>query len=616
MTGRNPVVKVAKWLAAFTALVIAFGPPLGFLYFGYRLESTAIETRTDLLSLQLTQLINANPDYWQFETIRLDELLKNSDLGGADGSDRHRVFGATSDLVTETRGSNFSDGWPTVTHRKALFDYGAPVGTIEITESLKALYLKAASIGVLSLIVGTLVFLGLRILPVRSLQRAWDRIAFLASHDAMTRLPNRVLFMDRLTTAIAGASRRGQALTVHSLDIDHFKDINDTLGHAAGDTLLRQFVARVSGCLRQGDTLARLSGDEFAIIQTGTNDAEAAVNLAKRVIAAVEQPFDINGQEAIVGISIGMAMTGADGHSDPQQLLKQADLALYKSKGNGRNTYHFFEEEMDAELQSRKALEVDLRKALHAEDFRLFYQPQIDLASQRIVGLEALLRWHHPVRGDVPPEEFIRVAEGTGLIIPLSEWVLRTACREALPWAPLSVAVNLSPLQFQQRGLVAMVERALAETGLPASRLELEITEEILLNDTEHTLDVLNRLRALGVRIAMDDFGIGYSSLGYLRRFPFDKIKIDRSFVADLNNSSDAQAIVRAIIGLSQALNIHINAEGVETLEQANQLMADGCQEVQGFLYGAPMSNTAISDLVTSLGILSGADDPALKAAS
>ena len=269
---------------------------------------------------------------------------------------------------------------------------------------------------------------------------------------------------------------------------------------------------------------------------------------------------------------------------------------------------------MDAELQERMSLEIDLRKAIREQQLMLYYQPQVDLASQHIIGLEALLRWHHPTRGDIPPPDFLRVAESTGLIFPLSEWVLKTACTEAAAWAPLRVAVNLSPTQFQQKGLIATVEGALRESGLPADRLELEITEEILLTDTERTLEVLNGLKRLGVHIVMDDFGIGYSSLGYLRRFPFDKIKIARSFIADLNTSHDAQAIVRAIIGLSQALNIHINAEGVETPEQADRLRAEGCHEVQGFLYGAPMTKTVIDEIVRRTGSLKDAA-PTLAAA-
>jgi EAL domain-containing protein (putative c-di-GMP-specific phosphodiesterase class I) len=279
-----------------------------------------------------------------------------------------------------------------------------------------------------------------------------------------------------------------------------------------------------------------------------------------------------------------------------------ADLALYKSKNSGRGTYHFFLEDMDAALQARKALEIDLRKALREKQLTVAYQPQVDLVTQRIIGLEALVRWHHPERGEVPPSEFIPVAESTGLIRALSEWVLRTACADAVKWAPLRVAVNLSPSQLQQKNIVEMVEQALHQSGLPAERLELEITEEVLISDTKRTLDILNAFNRMGVRIAMDDFGTGYSSLAYLRRFPFDKIKIDRAFVSDVDRSSDARAIVRAIIGLSHALSIHINAEGVETIEQARTLLAEGCEEVQGYLYGHALGREEIDALLAETG--------------
>ena len=610
--GNGPVVRAAKWLAAITALAISLGPPLGYLYFGYRLEQTAIETRADLLAYQVSRLISGNPDYWQFETVRIGEMLRGA--GDSSPDDRHRLNGIDGSAIGESVAAGFTTAWPLLTAHQDLFDYGETVGTVEIAHSLKGLLLRAAWIAFASIIAGVLVYFGLRILPLRSLERAWSRIAFLASHDDLTRLPNRVLFLDRLQTALAGASRKGHAITVHSLDLDHFKAVNDTLGHAAGDMLLGLAAKRMEGCLRQGDTLARLSGDEFAIIQDGTDRPETATRLAQRIIAEMEKPFDLAGQEALIGVSIGMAMVKPDNAAPADELLKHADLALYKSKTNGRGTYHFFEDTMDAELQERMALEIDLRKAIREQQFKLYYQPQVDLASQRIIGLEALIRWHHPVRGDVPPPDFIHVAESTGLIFPLSEWVLKTACTEAVGWTPLRVAVNLSPTLFQQKGLIATVDAALRDSGLAADRLELEITEEVLLTDTERTLEVLNGLKHLGVHIVMDDFGIGYSSLGYLRRFPFDKIKIDRSFVADLDTSHDAQAIVRAIIGLSHALNIHINAEGVETLEQADRLRADGCHEVQGFLYGAPMAKAMIDEIVRRTGSIEGAA-PELAAA-
>jgi diguanylate cyclase (GGDEF)-like protein len=609
LSGDGPLVRAAKWLAAVTALVVAFGTPAGYLYFGYLQEGVAATAEIEIQARQISRLISGNPDYWQFEEIRISEFLQHSDSGHS--KDFHRVLARSGKVVAQYPDPAPIFDWPVLRRQQPLFDYGEPVGRIEVTHSLEGLYSNTALIAIFSVLAGLLILWGLRVLPLRALKRAWDRVAYLASHDALTGLPNRTLFLDRLEHVLVNAPRRDQAVTVHSLDLDHFKDVNDTLGHAAGDAVLRQVADRMQAALRQGDTLARFGGDEFAIIQSDTEKPETAATLAERIIAEVSKPYNIDGQEALLGASIGMATYTPDNPVDAKQLLKNADLALYNSKSDGRGTYHFFHEEMDTELRDRKKLEMDLRRALREEQFELHYQPQVDLTSQRIIGLEALIRWRHPERGNVSPPEFLPVAESSGLIRPISEWVLFTACREAVKWAPLRIAVNLSPSQFQQRDFVAIVERALAQSGLPANRLELEITEVVLITDTTRTLGVLNALRQLGIHIAMDDFGTGYSSLGYLRRFPFDKIKIDRSFISDLDNDGDAQAIVRAIIGLSRALSIHINAEGVETLEQAQALLKEGCEEVQGYLYGKPMPPKDINELLIRSGVLSAPADAA-----
>ena len=601
-TGNRPVIVLAKWLAAVAALAISLGAPAGYLYFGYQQATGSLSAESFLMAQQITQLINSNPDYWQFETIRIEEMIgrHHHDSGGDD----HRVVSNSGKLIAESSTIAPGSPWPTVTRQETLHDYGVAVGHLDITYSLENLYKVALLVAVFSCIAGLLIYWGLRVLPLRSLERAWNRLSFLASHDALTGLPNRVLFIDRLEQSLSRTRRNDQIVTVHSIDLDHFKDVNDTLGHAAGDDLLRQAAERMKACVREQDTIARLSGDEFAIIQDDSENATAAATLAARVIDTLSAPFDLNGQEAIIAASVGMASIAPGAQIGADQLLKNADLALYKSKTSGRGTYHFFEEKMDIELQRRKALEIDLRKALREKQFSLAYQPQIDLATQRIIGVETLLRWHHPERGDVPPAEFIPVAESSGLILLLTEWILHAACKEAASWAPLRVAVNLSPEQFTHRDLVGTVESALRQSGMPASRLELEITEEVLIKDTERTLAVLNTLKSLGVHIAMDDFGTGYSSLGYLRRFPFDKIKIDRSFIADLGSSRDAQAIVRAIIGLGRALGIHVNAEGVETEEQATALQSEGCEEVQGYFYGTPMAKANVEELLKRMGAI------------
>jgi diguanylate cyclase (GGDEF)-like protein len=598
--GDGPFVSLAKMLAVVLALAISIGFPAGYLYFGYERERATINGELELQAQRISQLIGANPEYWQFETHRIGELIRRR--GESQERHLHRVLDKNGELVAQSPDAAPVFTWPPLRAEKTLYDYGQPVGTLQMTHSLQAFYERGMLVTVLAALGGLLAYVGFRFLPLRSLQRAWDRIAYLASHDALTGLPNRVLFLDRLEHVLAAAPRQSNVVTVHSLDLDYFKDVNDTLGHAAGDTLLKLAAERMQACLRQGDTLARLAGDEFAIIQNGTEKPATAEILAKRIIAELSRPFDLNGHDAVVGVSIGMATFSPDQPISPDHLLMNADLALYKSKNSGRGTYHFFLEDMDAALQARKALEIDLRKALREKQLTVAYQPQVDLVTQRIIGLEALVRWHHPERGEVPPSEFIPVAESTGLIRALSEWVLRTACADAVKWAPLRVAVNLSPSQLQQKNIVEMVEQALHQSGLPAERLELEITEEVLISDTKRTLDILNAFNRMGVRIAMDDFGTGYSSLAYLRRFPFDKIKIDRAFVSDVDRSSDARAIVRAIIGLSHALSIHINAEGVETIEQARTLLAEGCEEVQGYLYGHALGREEIDALLAETG--------------
>ena len=419
-----------------------------------------------------------------------------------------------------------------------------------------------------------------------------ERTAHLATHDGLTGLPNRALFRDRLTRALAEAHREGDSVAVLYLDLDRFKEVNDSLGHAAGDSLLVQVAARLKGSLRESDTLARLGGDEFAVVQRSDSQPGDAEALSLRIIEALRVPFDLNGHQASIGVSVGVAARSGEGAAiDPGVLLQEADAALYRSKEEGRGTFRFFQEEMNRRLQQRKALAADLRRAFTEGQFRLHFQPQVAMGGRELVGAEALLRWHHPERGDVRPDEFIPFAEETGLIIPIGEWVLRAACSQAVAWPELKrIAVNVSPAQFRQAGFVEKVRAALHDSGLVPSRLELEITESILLSDTEEMLLILADLRALGVSIAMDDFGTGYSSLGYLRKFRFDKIKIDRSFVRGLAAGSDSEAIIRAVLGMSQALGIRSNAEGVEEEVQVDMLRRAGCDEAQGFLFGRPMS--------------------------
>ena len=439
--------------------------------------------------------------------------------------------------------------------------------------------------------------LGAIVRSLRVFQHNVARIAFLAHHDALTGLPNRRLFHDRLELALAH-SGRGVGLAVLCLDLDRFKAVNDTLGHPVGDKLLQQVAHRLSACLREGDTLARLSGDEFAVLQIGLGRPEDAALLAQRIVRAVGEPYEVESHRVVTGASIGIAVTPRDG-SSVDALLRNADTALYRAKAEGRGIYRFFEQEMNAELQARRVLELDIRRAIDEAQFDIHYQPLINLASRRISGFEALLRWPHPERGMVPPAEFIPIAEDTGLIITLGAWVIREACSQAAAWPDhLKIAINLSPAQFRNEDLVGTVHQALVASGLEPSRLELEITESVLLQPDDPNLMTLHRLRQMGVRISMDDFGTGYSSLSYLRSFPFDKIKIDRSFVQGLSLDGGSVAIIRAVTGLSRSLGITTTAEGVETDEQLHCLVREGCHEVQGFLFSRPVPAGRVLELL------------------
>jgi diguanylate cyclase (GGDEF)-like protein len=419
-------------------------------------------------------------------------------------------------------------------------------------------------------------------------REAEAQIAHMAHHDALTGLPNRVLLRERLDAALAYAER-GRRIAVLYLDLDHFKSINDTLGHGIGDELLKAVAGRLRGCLRETDTVARLGGDEFAIIQSEIASPSDVASLATRIRDALTLPYELGGHQVPTDVSIGISLA-PDDTLDPDQLLKNADMALYRSKAEGRGTYRFFEPQMDERVHARRALELDLRNAIANREFELYFQPLVNLERHAISACEALLRWHHPTRGMVSPVEFIPVAEETGLINQIGEWVLRQACREAASWpADIAVAVNLSPVQFKNHNLALLIISALGESGLPARRLELEITETVLLQNSEATLATLHRLRDLGVRIAMDDFGTGYSSLSYLRSFPFDKIKIDRSFIHDIGDKDESGAIVQAVTSLASRLNIETTAEGVETQAQLQMVQLLGCTEMQGYLYSRPV---------------------------
>jgi diguanylate cyclase (GGDEF)-like protein len=429
-------------------------------------------------------------------------------------------------------------------------------------------------------------------------RRAEAQIAHMALHDPLTDLPNRVLFRERLESALHRVSR-GEPCAVLCLDLDQFKGVNDTLGHPVGDTLLKAVADRLRRLVRPTDTIARLGGDEFAIVQSSVEHPAAATALATRLLRELGTPFEVAGHQIIIGVSIGIALAPGDG-SDPDILLKSADIALYQSKSDGRNRFRYFKPEMDTLMQARRELERDLRVAISVNEFELYFQPLVSLKEGRITGFEALLRWNSPTRGLVSPADFIPIAEEVGLIIQIGEWVLHAACREAATWPePLKVAVNISTTQFSGGNLVQTVAHALEESGLDSARLELEITESAMIQDLDTALSLLHRIKKLGVSISMDDFGTGYSSLGHMRSFPFDKIKIDQSFVREIGKKAESTAIIRAVTGMCDSLGITVTAEGVENLQQLDLLRAERCTEIQGHLISKPRRAQDIPSLIS-----------------
>jgi diguanylate cyclase (GGDEF)-like protein/PAS domain S-box-containing protein len=434
-------------------------------------------------------------------------------------------------------------------------------------------------------------------------RQAEARIEFLASHDALTGLPNRVLLRDRFEHALAVAERSRSRVAMLFLDLDKFKVVNDTLGHAAGDRLLLEVVSRLSGCVRESDTISRHGGDEFILLLNGIPDQDAAERIASKTLANLAEPVEIDGHLLNASCSIGIAIYPDDG-KDFDSLLQKADLAMYNAKDAGRNTYRFFDDRMNRQAHEHLLLQNRLNRALFQAEFHLHYQPQVEIGTGRVIGVEALLRWQNPELGEVVPARFIPVAEDGGAIVPIGAWVMEEACRQAQAWRQagwpeFTMSVNLSALQFRRTGLIETVAGALGRSGLPPHLLELELTESILLHDVENTLDTVRQLKAMGVRLSIDDFGTGYSSLSYLKRFAVDRLKIDRSFVRDLNADPDNAAIVRAVIQLARSLRLDIIAEGVETEAQLAFLREEGCPGVQGFLFSRPLSS---ADLKAFLG--------------
>ena len=468
---------------------------------------------------------------------------------------------------------------------------------------LTQLILGAFALAVAAAAGGTLVVRTRQlVLSIEQRKRAEERIRHLAYHDALTGLPNRALLHDRLATALAQARRNSRMLALLYLDLDRFKQINDVEGHAVGDQVLQGVAERLKGIVRDADTVARVGGDEFTVLLPEISLAQDAVSVADRILQDLRQPVTVDQREFHATASMGIAFYPNDAE-EADSLLRCADIAMYRAKEQGRDNYQFHTAAMSAQLAERLTVETDLRRALERKEFVVYYQPQVDISNQQIVGVEALVRWQHPSRGLVLPADFIPIAEDSGLIVPLGEWVLRTACAQARAWqesglTPIRVAVNLSGRQFQQRDLPAMVDRALKDTFLEPGYLQLEVTESVVMHDMDFTVATLDKLKAMGIQIAIDDFGSGHSSLNYLKRLPIDHVKIDRSFVRDLPTDLSDVAIVGSVVAMTRELNLQVVAEGVETEEQLAFLKDRRCDVVQGFLFSRPMPPDVIEKMI------------------
>lgn len=545
---------------------------------------------------QLEQIVNKNPEFWQYEIDRMEGILLN--LQSNPESSVWTVKGNNSKTLLEVNPYRLNISWPSIVKNISVSDSHSQVATIEVEISILHEIIIISALSTFSIIAGLIAYFGIVLIPLRAIEKLWNQMAYQAQHDELTDLANRNYFHEVLTKKLVKHKNKKTQVAVLAIDLDHFKDVNDTLGHAAGDQLLKKVVIDFQTIIGKSKMLARLGGDEFSVILTGRNLTDHASMIADKIIDKLSLPYEIDGTYVHIGASLGIAIT-QDDNIDANELLKRADIALYEAKNDGRNTFRIFHQTMNKLLIKRKNLEEKLRIAIENDDFQLHFQPQFKLGSQEVIGVEALIRWQHIEDGFISPSNFIPVAEKAGLIVDIDKWVLINACKQADKWNDLRVAVNISPMHFHNGNLLKHVSFALEQSGLPANRLELEITEGVLMHETDKTIEILNALKDLGVHIAMDDFGTGYSSLSYLQRFPFDKIKIDRSFISNLTDEKpEAQAIVKAIISMSHALKMRVNAEGVETIYQANFLSSIDCEEVQGFYFAKPMSADNISKML------------------
>jgi diguanylate cyclase (GGDEF)-like protein len=596
----------AHWLerAAFALLaLLAVALPATYLLARLQYEKGTLTTTVQTRAYLLTQYIARSPQFWRFEEHRLLNFVGDSMLDGEPG-ERRRVLDLNGAVCAQNTGT--APAWPLIERRQTLYDAGKPVGSVVVERSVRQPVVLGAWIAFASLTGAALLFLLIKVVPLRILRSSEAELRFRAEHDVLTRLRNRESFRDQVATAVARARSRGGSLVVLFIDLDHFKRVNDAFGHDAGDAVLREIARRLKGLSRPEAVVARLSGDEFAILLPLPQQDEAAglaAATAESVVQHCGQPIAVDGQLHRIGASVGTAVYPRDG-TTVDDLLAHADTAMLVAKRAGRGQFRAYDATMQEARRSRMEIEADLRLAVAERQFSLHLQPLVDLATRELQGAEALLRWEHPLRGMVPPMEFIPLLEDMGLIQEVGRWVMHTACERAARWPlrqgrRLTISVNVSPLQFAEGdALVDAVRTILLDTGLPPACLQLELTEGLLMTQTAQSLALMQRLRALGLSLAIDDFGTGYSSLSYLRSFPVDTLKIDRSFVRDLGPRAQQATLVNAIIGLGHNLGMNVTAEGIETEDQRRQLLELGCDTGQGYLLGRPMPVEAFEALL------------------
>ena len=592
--------RLVNMAALLTGLVLTLAVPAAYLSARVAQERAKLITLTAVYSSLVTAAIAQKPTMWQFEEHKLLALVEHNIT---------RDGGMTAYAITNAQRQPLASSTkkpppaPTLVEETALYDATEVVGYYRVERSLRAALQDTAVVALLALLMALLCALQLRRLPLRALRRSQARLLHMAKHDALTGLPNRSLLDDRLEQALLHAERYGRHVTVAFMDLDDFKAINDSRGHDVGDMLLIQMSARLTQAVRSTDTVVRLGGDEFVILLFDQpNAGESVATVLTRLMTAVSEPMDLGDQKVQLGCSIGVATYPMDGQ-DGSTLLKNADTAMYRAKDLGKSNFQFYTPDLNAKLKERMALQDGLLQAMSRDEFFLEYQPQIDLANGRLIGVETLLRWRSPELGVVPPMKFISLAEDSGIIVKLGLWVLRTACLQQVAWhqaglPAIKMSVNVSPRQFREPSFAETVAAVLKESAIPPQLLELEITESLIMEDVPRAVAMMHRIRELGVQLSIDDFGTGYSSLSSLKNFPVSRLKIDRSFVDMLPDKTEDCVLAKAVIALAHELNLKVVAEGVETQQQRDFLRANRCDEMQGFHFSRPVSAQGVHTLL------------------